>query len=335
MTPGDLVLATMAGQPTPRRAFTLTLSLYGAKLTQCPLETYFRDPAAYVRGQEAVLELCEPDILFTPFASVLEAEAFGAPVRFAPQNAPTLVAPAARTVDDFLRLQPPSGDDPRLVYFREAARQLVTLSGKERPVCGLLASPVDLPTLILSLDHWLEILITDPNGARRILEVTSRHFVAQANALFDEGVSFIALSMSLNNPAILFPQLLKDLLSPVLRQAFAQVKGPIVYHHGGNRLIPQLEEARKLPQVGAFVVDPRDSFQEARRIVGPQAVLMGNLPGPTLARGTLEQTKTRVRVLLDSQRDDPRFLLASSGADIAYDTPPEYLKAIAEVVRGG
>ncbi len=72
--------AVLAGKPTDRRAFTLTLSLYGARLIGKSAADYFGDPELYAAGQRAVVNLCEPDILFGPFALALEAQAFGATV---------------------------------------------------------------------------------------------------------------------------------------------------------------------------------------------------------------------------------------------------------------
>ena len=42
----ERILATLAGEPTDRRAISLTLPLYGARLTSCDLRTYYTDPGA-------------------------------------------------------------------------------------------------------------------------------------------------------------------------------------------------------------------------------------------------------------------------------------------------
>ncbi len=72
------VAAALNGEEADRRAFALTLSLYGARLTKMDAVDYFSDPKLYAAGQRAVVDLCAPDILFGPFAFALEAEAFGA-----------------------------------------------------------------------------------------------------------------------------------------------------------------------------------------------------------------------------------------------------------------
>ena len=59
----DRIQATIEGRPLDRRAFIPVLSLYGARLTDCPLEQYFSDPKAYTEGQIAVYREFEPDII--------------------------------------------------------------------------------------------------------------------------------------------------------------------------------------------------------------------------------------------------------------------------------
>ena len=122
----DRVLAALAGKPQPRPPFTLTLSLYGARLTGCPLTEYYRKPERYAEGQEAVLDLCSPDILFSPFVLTLEAEAFGSELKFLPDNPPNIRKPAVRSADEFIRLPLPvatvNAPTAAVLYqFREVA----------------------------------------------------------------------------------------------------------------------------------------------------------------------------------------------------------------------
>ena len=84
MTGMERVIAALHGAGADHRAFTMTLSLYGAKLTSCPLNEYYTIPEQYLKGQMAVAQQCRPDIIFTPFALALEAQAFGSDIVFLP-----------------------------------------------------------------------------------------------------------------------------------------------------------------------------------------------------------------------------------------------------------
>jgi uroporphyrinogen decarboxylase len=106
------------------------------------------------------------------------------------------------------------------------------------------------------------------------------------------------------------------------------VRGPIVFHHGGNPMVPFLTTISTLPGVVGYAVDHRDSLAEARTILGPERVLLGNLNGPPLAKLAPHKVLEKVDNILEDRRDDPRFIFLNAGADIPLSTPPELLQAV-------
>jgi uroporphyrinogen decarboxylase len=312
----------------------MTLSLYGARLTGCPLEEYYRNAACYDEGQAAVRALCQPDILFAPFALSIEAAAFGCELQVFADYPPNIRRPAVRSPEAFAALELPDIDShPRLLYLREAVRLMTARWNKEVPVCAVLTTPVDLPALVMGIDGWIDTLITRPDLARTVLDHSTRHFVGLANALLAEGAAFVALPMIFTNPRFLYQKLVDDLILPVIREAFAQVRGPIVIHHGGNPLLPTVQAFLDLPQVAAYAFDHRDALAEARSILGPSRLMLGGINGPTLGYGPLETTLARVKAVLDDRRHDPAFIFASAGADVPYAVEPARIAAIARAVQ--
>uniref|UniRef100_A0A7C3HWT2 Uroporphyrinogen decarboxylase (URO-D) domain-containing protein n=1 Tax=Gracilinema caldarium TaxID=215591 RepID=A0A7C3HWT2_9SPIR len=64
--------ALLSGSPVDRPPCTMTLSLYGARLLGVSTQSYYTNPDLYAQGQQAVIDLCAPDIVFSPFALSLE-----------------------------------------------------------------------------------------------------------------------------------------------------------------------------------------------------------------------------------------------------------------------
>lgn len=330
MTSLERVLLALQGKPQPMPPFTLTLSLYGARLIGCPLSEYYRRPERYLEGQEAVVDLCRPDIVFSPFALTLEAESFGSELKFLPDNPPNIKKPAIRSADDFILLPLPDVDsNPSLLYLRESVRLLAEKYRGRRAICGVVTASVDLPAIVMGIDQWIETLLFVPEKAVTILEKAHRHFVALANALIADGANFIAIPTMFTNPQILYPKLIDEVILPALARSLVELKGPVVFHHGGNPMVPTLGDYLSLPNVAAYAVDHRDSLAEARRILGPNRLLLGNLNGPTLSRLPMDTILSKVDQILDERRGDSSFIFASSGADVPFDTPPPLLQAIA------
>ncbi len=330
----ERVLSALQGKKQERPPFTLTLSLYGARLTGCPVKEYFKDPQNYCEGQLKILKEFSPDILFAPFLLTYEAEAFGSELHFLKNYAPNVKKPAVPKASDFFSLPVPDMETHESLFFIRESIRLLSKTCKDRvPVCAILTAPVDLPALILGLDQWIETLVTDPPLALEILHVTGKHFINLANAFFSDGASFIGIPSIFTNPQFMYKQMITDQILPVLSRSFTAVKGPLVFHHGGNPLVPSLPDFTALPNVAAFAFDQRDSLSEARTILGPGRLILGNLNGPTLACTETGHVLEAARKILKDRKEDPCYIFASSGADIPYETPPERIKALSDLIR--
>jgi uroporphyrinogen decarboxylase len=331
----ERVLAAVTGKKTDRPPFTLTLSLYGAKLINANIQDYYTDPKLYVKGQLEVAYTIGPDVIFAPFCLTKQAAAFGSTLKWFINYPPNVSRPIATSYEEFLKLTKPNiNDNVELLYLRKATAELASKFSTSAPVCVPLASPVDLPAIIMGIDAWIEMLVVNPDKARDVLLVCSEHFVEFANALADDGASFIACPMMFTNPTLLYEKLIDDLIIPCIDKAFAAVKVPVVFHHGGNRINESLHKYTCLSNVNAFLVDNRDSLSEARQILGEGVTLMGNLSGPLFDKYNKEKLLEKTKFILEDRADDRKFILASCSADVAYDTPLENLIALADLIKG-
>lgn len=335
MTAAERVMAAFTGEESDRPPFTLTLSLYGARLTGAPLDRHYTDPVLYAQGQARVADLVAPDIIFAPFALAREAEAFGAGLAYHPDGPPTVRTHPCRPPRDAASLPLPSVDaSPGLAYLRESVRRLADHFGGSVPLAGVLTAPADLPVMLMGLEGWLETLLFEPDLADAILAATAEHFATMAGELAAAGASCIAIPLMLANPRLVTPAVISRSIVPPLARAFARSPLPIILHHGGNPATPFLPVVKELPNVAGFVIGPGDSFGEARAMVGEGRLLLGNLNGPVLNRLTPGQARKRTEEILGARRGDRHFILASSSADVPLDTPPETLLAIRDAVVG-
>jgi len=335
MTAMERVGAVLSGAVPDRRPFTLTLSLYGARLSGADTLDYYAQPAVFVSGQRAVVDLCEPDILFGPFALCLEAAGYGATLDRLPDSPPSLIKPAVKSPRDTQVPRPQTDTDPGLRYLVESVASLVADQGGKRPVAAVITAPSDLPILLLGMDGWLEALLFEPELAAFWSALALDHFEALAAAYFRAGASFLVSPVMMTSPAFMNPALAERTIVPLIRTAFSRLKGPIVFHHAGNRLAPYIGMVRDLPNVAGFALDARDSFAEARSVVGPEPLLLGNLSGPHFSRRTPEWIAEKTRAILVERKDDRTFIFATANADIPWDTDPEILVTLRRTIEAG
>ncbi len=327
----ERIMATLAGESLDRRAFVPVLSLYGAKLARCPLDRYYSDPVAYTEGQVAVRKEFEPDILFGPFAFALIGASFGSDIKWSSVQAPNISRPAVVSLYEWNRLAiPDPGANPHLLYFREAIRRLVTRVEGIVPVAACLPSPIDLPALAMGMERWLDMVLFDQKSAHQVLDKAIPFFVLLANSLFAEGAAMVVLPCAFASPAILMREPVESLMRPALEEAFLQLNGPVVLHHGGAALLEHLDILAGLPKAVGVAINSEEGLARARKVVGQSLVLLSGPQGPSLAGMDASEVKNLCLKILEERylAKDTRFILATLGADVPVDTPPENLHAM-------
>ncbi|MEQ8189096.1 MAG: uroporphyrinogen decarboxylase family protein [Candidatus Eremiobacterota bacterium] len=325
----ERITCAIKGEPSDRPAVSVTLSLYGARLTGCPLDKYYTDSEAYVEGQSAVIEKFHPDIIFSPFVLTAEGEALGSRVKFFKNQPPNMSESSVKSAEEFLKLPLPDIDSSeRLLYIRESARGLAGKYSKKMPLAGILLGPADLPALVMGIDAWIYTLMFNRDNARKILEQTGRFFVNWANALLCDGANFVVIPAVFSSPSVITKNIIKELVLPVYREVFKEVRGGIILHHGGTPVAPVIDYYMNLPNVAAFVIDSRDSFSETRNKAGSERLLLGNIDGSTLNKSNAENIRNMCLNILNNRREDHHFILSTSGSDVPYDTHAENIQAI-------
>lgn len=334
MLPIERVFNRLQGKPTDRVPFAPLTSLYGARLISCPLDQYYTEPQSYIRGQKAVVESIEPDILFSPFALVMEAEAFGSKAAYFEKNPPNLKIPAILGFDKIENLVAPNiENDRRLTYMLESTRLLAEQYKNQIPVAAIVNSSTDLPAIIMGIENWIDTLLFHPAEAKQLINLTTEYFVRFSNMMLSLGAACIIAPASFSNPTIITGQIAKSVMVPEMHKAFARINGPIVFHHGGARLIPFLHLLHNLPNVVGFVLDPRDSFDEAREIAGNELAVMGNINGTLLLKASPKIIEKWTIKLLENRANDSKYIMTTSNADIPYDTPLENIKIIGSAIK--
>ncbi|WP_369424343.1 uroporphyrinogen decarboxylase family protein [Methanooceanicella nereidis] len=335
MNSRERVMAVLNGEKTDRRAFVPILNLYGARLIGATMERYYRDPALYASGQAAILESFRPDILLSPLFYAGEGEAFGANLKFFPDQPPNIRKYPVSSADEFLELEFPDIDSqPTLQYIRESLRLTVERCNSDIPVASILLNPIDLPSMVLGMDAWLDALLFKSDLHASVFNRTIDHFVAYGNALLADGASLLVSSGGFLSSTVVTRDLVEKVVMPVLKKAFAQIDGPIVIHNGGSSILPFMDLYKDLPNVVALYANAGDDLAKARRMIGDDIGLVGGMDGPSLDRFTPDEIYRRYAAILGDRREDPGFMLGTTGPDIPFDTPPENILAMIRAIDG-
>ncbi len=334
MNSSERVMAAIQGKPTYRRAVALTLSLYGAKLINCPLKEYYNNYKLYAEGQLAIRETFQPDILLAPFALPLLGAAFGSRIKYFANHPPNIAKPVLSNPNDISSLGMPDIDtDPILKYIRESLREMVSNADGEYPVSAVALSPVDFPIMILGIEAWLDTVLFNHDLTKRILEISTKFFLDWTSALFNDGATCIILPAPFANLRIVTRKFLTKTAIPNLKESFAQCLGPLILHHCGTSYHDTLPYITDMPNTIGYCIGKEDNLAESRNAIGSNTLLLGNIDGPSLYKRDPEHIYKQTCEIIEDRKEDPHFILATSAADIELETPEENIQAIIQAAK--
>lgn len=331
----ERISACLNGIETDRPAVFMLLSLYGARMTGCPLEKYYSDPEMYLEGQKRTVQSFQSDVLTSPFAIGKEILAFGGSVRFYENQPPNIIRnPISRDTSLDCIQWPDINQNHHLLYFRDSVRRMAEVFGKAYPLAAPWLGPFELATGLIGLERLMEMVVFKDPQLEGFLRAVAQYTIDWGNTLLGDGATFLVHPATFSNTAVITPSIATQVVAPLLADTYSQINGGIVFHHGGGRIGPFLGIYGQLPHLAGVVVDQGDDLLEARAQLGEQRLLMGNLDGPGLMFQTPEQIHSLCMEKLHQMSGDRRFILSTTSADISYDTEPDQIMAIRQAVDG-
>ena len=328
----ERTMAIVSGNSTDRSPYVLLLSLYGAKYINTSFEKYYRNPEVWFEGQKVTIDKFDPDIITSPFAFPLEAEAFGSQVTFPENYAPNIKKPLIKELSEISNLKLPDLNHPSLKFLIDTVELLVSNYKGDKAIAALFFSPCDFPALLLGIEKWVDTLLFHPESVKALMHITIPHFVRMANLSLEKGATFVVTTANFINPDIVTDKIFKE-IKPFLIKAFEQIKGPLVIHHGGCRMGKFAKYYAELPNVIGLVIDPRDGLLETRTLINKQTVILGNLDGPGIEKLDKDVLRKKCDTILHFMQYDPHFIFATSNADIGINTPEHKLDTIIKIIR--
>jgi uroporphyrinogen decarboxylase len=329
----ERIISAILGTNCDRRAFTLTLSLYGAKMINCNTKEYYANPNLWYEGQCAIVEKFDLDILLSPFTFALEAQAWGCEIAILEKNAPNIKKNVIKKLSDINKISIPDISSSQSIrFFLSSTNLLFSKYGKEKLIASPIYSPCDIPALLMGVEMWIDTLLFHPKQVELMMQKTINNFVSHANELISCGTSILVIPINFINPMIVTEKIFNNIY-PYLQEAFSQINVPIIIHNGGCKLMKYIKQYSQLPNVKGILINYNESFDEARSTIVKDIILLGNIDGPRLNNFTLESIQNKCNSILENRKDDKHFIFASANADIPYDTSIENIECIVNAVK--
>ena len=257
----------------------------------------------------------------------VDAEAFGAEVRFAPDAVPAVDTQLAETLEDAKKLEVPDVHAGRVDVFIEAvkeAQKLIT----DRPVFGGQLGPFSLAANILEITHAMECTIEEPEIVHTVLEKATDFLIRRAQAYKDAGANGILLAEP--TAGLLAPAQAAEFSDKYVKQLVDAVQDSSFYvieHDCGN--VTNMTDGMYGTGAKGFHFGNNVKMPQILSQIPQDVLVFGNINPADMFRGKPEDLRQTSLDLLDACKDYPNYVF-SSGCDVPPGSPIENCHAVSD-----
>ncbi|PKK88893.1 MAG: uroporphyrinogen decarboxylase [Candidatus Wallbacteria bacterium HGW-Wallbacteria-1] len=278
----------------------------------------------YSRGDlvaEAQLKMREKygyDNVWNLFYVGKEAEILGCRKMIYSQHGPPNVGEfIIRSHEDVHRLQIPAdlSGHPQFTQCAECMKILVSEVGGRQPITAYLTASMTLPSILMGMDKWIELLFTGPAEVRdELLTKCSDFFRTHMTWQMEAGADCLVYANPFASTTILPMKMVSDLVFKWMERDLAGFdRNRIVFYCGGapfNNIIQQVIERLG---VFNFYLSPMADISEGRRIVNGRGLTCGVFDDMKLLRFSRDEIRTEVKRILHEGMPGNRFAFGVQG----------------------
>jgi len=299
---------------------------------------YRSSPENIARAHIEAAEKYELDGVLIDVDTSTTASALGVPTKY-PEDDPAVChrgnVETLEAVDD---LQPVDlSKSERVMTWIEACRLVKQHFGDHKFVRGNCDQlPFSVACMMRSVGTWMLDLTNEEEEERvfKLLDYALEACLQFVNLMAETGVDMMSHGDSPAGPEMISPAMYRKFALPYQQRVVHRIHEhgkPCLIHICGNT--ERILETLPATGADAFELDYKTDAQEILRVIGPRAVLSGNLdPSGVLARGTPELVTEKTRDLLDIYRDCPH-LIVCSGCALPPASPEATIRAMISTAR--
>jgi Uroporphyrinogen-III decarboxylase len=285
------------------------------------------------KGMQKVAERVPSAACVSMMDLSVEAEAFGAAVRFSDDEVPTIIGTLITDEDDADTLTVPAVGAGRTGLYLDAikkARELIT----DRPILAGVIGPFSLAGRLMDVSEALANCIAEPDMVHTAMRKTTAFLIEYINAYKAAGANGVVMAEPLTG--ILSPALAETFSEPYVRQIIEATQTDdfaVVYHNCGNNTIMMIDSILRVGAAAYHFGNAIDMLEMLAHIPG-DVIAMGNIdPAGQLKSGTPASVYENTRNLMAACCPKyPNFII-SSGCDIPPSAPWANIDAFFNAVR--
>lgn len=279
------------------------------------VEEMCKDPSLAADAMEYVAHQTATLAAVSPMDLSLEAEAFGAQVRFSPMEVPAVTGQLVSCMEEAEALEIPPLTAGRIPAALEAVR-LAAERITDKPVLAGIIGPFSLAGRLMDVTEILYTCYDEPEAIHTVMEKAATFLISYGKALREAGAAGVVMAEPLTG--ILSPDLAEEFSVPYVKKIISALQTEdfaVIYHNCGNSIL-HMAELLFSQGAAAYHFGNAVPLKEMLAKAPADVLCMGNIdPVSKFSAGSPAEMKQAVEDLLTDCKDYPNFL-PSSGCDI-------------------
>lgn len=290
------------------------------------------DSDAQAKGMAAVAQRCPTAAAVSMMDLSVEAECFGAQIRFTDDEVPTVVGAVVHDPDEAEALQVPAVGTGRTGIYVEAigkTKQLIT----DRPVLAGVIGPFSLAGRLIDMTEIMINCYEEPEMVHATLDKAAQFITDYINEYKKVGADGVVMA----EPAagLLSPGICEEFSTPYVKRIIEAVQTDdfiVVYHNCGNS-VTQMPDQIVATGAAAYHFGNAIDLAEMLDKMPDDQLVMGNVdPVGAFFNGTPASVREDTLKVMKACSGHKNFLI-SSGCDIPPKSPWENIDAFFAAVE--
>lgn len=327
----QILLSAIQGETTPRAAWLPFVGVHGGKLIDATATEYLQSAELIVKGLRKARELYRPDGLPIVFDLQIEAEILGCDLQWADDAPPAVCSHPLKdaSIEDLPAFDTTKGRFPLIGEALDSLNK--SEMGDEVALYGLITGPFTLCMHLMGNDIFMDMFM-NPDRVKAVIDHCSDVAIKSADFYLDRGCEVIGIVDPMTSQ--ISPDHFDEFVAPYVDRVFNHIRS----RGGFSSLFVCGDASRNLDKMCQTTCDNLSIDENIPlEMMRDLAITHGKSFGGNMKLTTVLLLGSRDDSMLDAIRclDTARsagFILAP-GCDLPYDTPPENLQAVAQMVH--
>lgn len=290
------------------------LTFPAIQLLNTTVEKLISDSNLQSEALKLINQRCHPLAIMGFMDLSVEAEAFGANIRFSEDEVPTVVGSIVKSMEDAINLKVPEVGVKRTKIYLDAMKK-TKQEINDCPVFAGCIGPFSLVGRLLGVSEAMICCYDEPEMVHLVLKKATEFLINYLQSYKDQGIDGVFMAEPL--AGILSPNLCDEFSSRYVKEIVAALDDDsflVGYHNCGNNTLKMvdtiLSTGCRLYHFGNAI-----SIEQMLKLMPKDVVVMGNIDPVCLKDASKQEVIAATNTLLEAVGDVDNFVI-SSGCDI-------------------